>query len=114
MTVPITSPETGLVRDAQIFVAVLGCSNYTYAEATWTQKLEDWISSHVRTFQFFGAVPKVLVCDNLKSAVHKPHRYAPDINRTYQDLATHYGLVILPARVKKPKDRQKRKKESKW
>ena len=61
MTVPITSLETGLVRDAQIFVAVLGCSNYTYAEATWTQQLEDWIMSHARAFQFFGAVPEIVV-----------------------------------------------------
>ncbi len=107
MTVPITSLETGLVRDAQIFVAVLGCSNYTYAEATWTQQLEDWIMSHARAFQFFGAVPEIVVCDNLRSGVKKAHRYDPEINRTYQDLAQHYGVAIVPARVRKPKDKAK-------
>ena len=86
-------------------MAVLGCSNYTFAEATWTQKLNDWIGSHRRAFEFFGAVPRVVVPDNLKGAVRKAHRYDPDLNPTYRDLAVHYDIVVLPARVRKPRDK---------
>jgi transposase len=106
-TVPVTDPETGDVRLAQVFVAVLGCSNYTFAEATWTQALPDWIGSHQRAFHFFGAVPELVVPDNLKSGVSRAHRYEPDLNPTYQDLATHYGVAVLPARVRRPRDKAK-------
>ncbi len=98
---------TGEVREAQIFVAVLGASNYTYAEATWTQSLSDWIGAHARTFAFLGGVPNIVVPDNLKSGVTRAHRYEPDINPTYQDLAAHYGVAVLPARVRKPRDKAK-------
>ena len=80
-TVPITNPKSGQVRQAQIFVGVLGCSNYTYAEATWTQGLEDWIASHVRCFEFMGGVPRVVVPDNLKSGVSKACFYEPKSTR---------------------------------
>ena len=73
------------MRDAQIFVAVLGASSYTYAEATWTQSLPDWISSHIRALEFFGGATEILVRDNLKSAVIKPHLYEPELNPTYQE-----------------------------
>ncbi|MCP4204977.1 MAG: IS21 family transposase, partial [bacterium] len=106
-TVPITDPATGETHQAEIFVAVLGASNYTYAEATRSQKLPDWIGSHVRTFEFLGGVSELVIPDNLKSAVDKPCRYEPDVNRTYQDLATHYSTAVLPARVRKPKDKAK-------
>ncbi|MCP4967605.1 MAG: IS21 family transposase, partial [bacterium] len=106
-TVPITDPSTGETHEAQIFVAVLGASNYTYAEATRSQKLPDWIGSHVRTFEFLGGVTEVVVPDNLKSGVDKPCRYEPDLNRTYQELATHYSTAVIPARVRKPKDKAK-------
>lgn len=106
-TVPITEAETGQVRQAQIFVAVLGCSNYTYCEATFTQSLPDWIGSHQRAFHFFGGVPDMVVPDNLKAGVTKAHRYEPDLNPTYQDLAAHYGVAIVPARVRKPRDKAK-------
>jgi transposase len=76
----IVDPETGVVRDAEIFVAVLGASNYTYAEATWTQTLPDWIEAHVRMFRFLGGVPRLVVPDNLKSGVHKASFYEPEIN----------------------------------
>ena len=98
---------TGEIREAQIFVAVMGASNYTYAEATWTQSLPDWIGSHQRTFTFLGGVPEIIVPDNLRSAVSKAHRYEPDINPTYQDLAIHYGVAVVPARVRRPKDKAK-------
>jgi transposase len=98
---------TGEIRLAQVFVAVLGASNYTYAEATWTQQLPDWIGAHVRAFAFFGGVPEVLVPDNLKSGVTKAHRYEPDLNPTYADLAQHYGVAVLPARSRKPRDKAK-------
>ncbi len=98
---------TGEICAAQVFVAVLGASNYTYAEATWTQQLPDWIGAHVRAFAFFGGVPELLIPDNLKSGVTKAHRYEPDLNPTYADLAQHYGVAVLPARSRKPRDKAK-------
>jgi transposase len=106
-TVPIQNPKTGLVHQAEIFVAVLGMSNYTYAEATWDQKLQNWVGSHINAFEFFGGIPRLLVPDNLKSGVTKPNRYDPDINPTYYEMASHYNTAILPARVRKPKDKAK-------
>jgi len=106
-TVPVVDATTGEARDAQIFVAVLGASNYTYAEATWTQSLPDWIGSHQRALGFFGGVPALLVPDNLRAGVTKADRYAPEPNATYQELARHYGTAILPARPHKPKDKAK-------
>jgi len=106
-TVPVYDLYTNKMRQAQIFVAVLGASNYTYAEATWSQSLPDWIASHSRSFIFFGGVPRVLVPDNLKAGVKKASFYEPDINPTYLDLANHYATVVIPARVRKPKDKAK-------
>ena len=106
-TVPIIDRATGEIREAQIFVAVLGASNYTYAEATWSQSLPDWIGSHVRCLHFLGGVPELVVPDNLRSGVSKAHRYEPDTNPTYQDMASHYGVAVLPARVRKPRDKAK-------
>ena len=106
-TVPVADPATGELRQAQIFVAVLGASNYTYAEATWTQSLPDWIAAHQRAFLFFGGVAELIVPDNLKSGVDRAHRYEPDLNATYAEMAAHYGTVIMPARVRKPRDNAK-------
>ena len=106
-TVEVLERSTGEVKQAQIFVAVLGASSYTFAEATWSQQLPDWIGSHVRAFHFFGGVPEVIVPDNLKSAVNKAHRYEPDLNPTYADMASHYGTAVMPARVRRPKDKAK-------
>ena len=106
-TVPIINPQTREVRTAQVFVAVLGASNYTYAEATWSQSLRDWLSSHVRTFEFFGGIPEMVVPDNLRSGVSKACRYDPELNPSYQQLAEHYQVAILPARPYKPKDKSK-------
>lgn len=106
-TLPVIDPRTGEIRSAQIFVAVLGASNYTYAEATWSQSLPDWIGSHQRCFSFFGGLPELVVPDNLRSGVTKAHRYEPDLNPTYLEMATHYGVAIVPARVRKPKDKAK-------
>ena len=106
-TMPITNPQTGEVTQAQIFVAVLGASNYTFAEATLTQSLPDWIGSHIRCFAFLGGVPRLVVPDNLKSGVTSPCRYEPDINPTYLKLANHYGVAVVPARVRKPRDKAK-------
>jgi transposase len=99
--------STGELREAQIFIATLGASNYFYVEATWTQSLPDWIGSHRRTFEFLGGVPEIVVVDNLKSGVQKAHRYEPDVNPSYQDMAMHYGVAIFPARVATPKDKAK-------
>jgi transposase len=104
-TVPVFDGEK--VREAQIFVAVLGASNYTYAEATWTQTLPDWIGAHVRAFEFFKGAVEIVVPDNLRSGVTKPCRYEPVLNATYEDLLTHYGTVAIPARVRKPKDKSR-------
>ena len=106
-TVPVVDRFTGEIREAQIFVAVLGASNYTYAEATWTQGLPDWIGSHQRCFQYLGGVPEIVVPDNLRSGVSKAHRYEPDTNPTYQDMASHYGVAVLPTRVRRPRDKAK-------
>lgn len=107
-TMPVViDSSTGELGEAQIFVATLGASNYTYAEASWTQTLPDWIQSHVNAFEFFEGCPEIVVPDNLKSGVHKSHLYEPDINPTYQDMATYYGIAIIPARVCTPKDKAK-------
>lgn len=106
-TIPIVNPDTGEVCQAQIFVATWGASNYTYAEATRTQRKADWIQSHVNAFEYFGGTPDVLVPDNLKSAVSKACRYEPVINDSYQHLARHYKTAIIPARPYKPKDKAK-------
>jgi transposase len=103
----IVDPGTGVVREAEIFVAVLGASNYTYAEATWSQTLPDWIEAHVRMFRFLGGVPRLVVPDNLKSGVHKASFYEPEINRSYGMMAAHYDVGILPARPRKPRDKAK-------
>lgn len=106
-TVAVTDRHSGAVRAAQIFVAVLGASSYTYAEATDTQTLADWIGSQVRALEFFGGVPEIIVPDNLKSAVARACRYEPDLNPTYRDFAQHYQVAIMPARVRHPRDKAK-------
>lgn len=107
-TVSIFNPETGKIElDAQIFIAAMGASNYSYVEATASQSLPDWIKSHIRALEFFGGVPQILVPDNLKSGVTSPCRYEPDINPTYLDLARHYNTTVIPARPGKPKDKAK-------
>jgi len=105
MTMPVTDPRTGARRQAQIFVATMGASYYTYAEATRTQTLPDFIGSHTRAFAFFGGVSSLLVPDNLKSAVSRACRYDPDLNPTYLRCAEHYNTAILPARPVHPKDK---------
>jgi len=106
-TVAVHDPLSGGIRQAQIFVAVLGASSYTYAEATWSQELPDWIGAHVRAFTYFGGVPEIVVPDNLKGSVSRAHRYEPDLNPTYQEMAAHYGVAVVPARVRKPRDKAK-------
>lgn len=105
--VPITDPVTGVVTPAPLFVAVLGASNFTYAEVLPAQTLPHWIAAHVRTFAFLGGVPAILVPDNLRAAVTEAHRYEPVLNPTYQELAAHYGCAIVPARPRKPRDKAK-------
>lgn len=106
-TMAVVEPETGEVREVQIFVATWGASNYLYVEGHEAQSLPHWIGGHVRALTFFGVVPEVLVPDNLKAGVKSPHRYEPDINPTYQKFAEHYGVAVVPARSKKPKDKAK-------
>ncbi len=106
-TMDVIDGATGEVRAAQVFVAALGASNYTYAEARWTQALPDWIGCHVGAFAFFGGVARQIVCDNLKSGVTATCRYEPGISRTYQEMAGHYGTAVLPGRVRRPRDKAK-------
>jgi len=94
---------TGEILTAELFVAVLGASSLTYAEATWTQSLPDWIGAHTRAFSYFGGVTAIIVSDNLKSGITKACFYEPNVNRTYQEMADHYDTAIVPARPKKPK-----------
>jgi len=106
-TVAVFDQTNSTERPAHIFVAALGASNYTYAEARWSEGLGDWVRAHVNALATIGGVPKVVVCDNLRAGVTRPSRYEPGINRTYQDLAEHYGFAVLPARVRKPRDKAK-------
>ncbi len=106
-TIPIHSAESGEVHGAAVFVAVLGASSYTFAEATAGQDLQNWVGSHQRAFEFFGGVTEVVVPDNLKSAVTHPSYYEPDLNPTYRDLGEHYGVAIIPARPYRARDKAK-------
>jgi transposase len=103
----LINPTTGEPIPVELFVAVLGASNLTFAEATWTQSLADWTGSHTRAFEYFGGVTELTVSDNLKSGITKACFYEAQVNRTYRDMARHYGTTVLPARPKKPKDKAK-------
>lgn len=107
LTMDIVDRHSGEVQAAEIFVAALGASHYTYLEASLTQTLADWLGAHVRAFEYFEGVTRAIVPDNLKSAVRRACRYEPDLNPSYQDFAEHYGVAILPARVRKPRDKAK-------
>ncbi len=98
---------TGEVRRAEIFVAVLGASSYTFAEATWTQSLPDWIAAHVAMLAFIGGAPRQIVSDNLRAGITRACFYEPLVNRTYADMASHYGTAVVPARPYKPRDKAK-------
>ena len=101
----LVDPRTGEVRRVELFVAVLGASSFTYAEATATQQLADWVDAHTRMVEYFGGTTALWVPDQLKSAITRPCRYEPGVNRTYEDLAAHYGAVVVPARPRKPRDK---------
>jgi transposase len=106
-TIPITDPATGEIRPAQLFVAVLGASSYTYAEATPSQELPHWIAAHVHAFSFLGGASRLIVPDNLRAGVTRAHRYEPEINPTYAEMAAHYSAGVIPARPRKPRDKAK-------
>lgn len=106
-TMPVINPATGEVREAHMFVGTLGASNYTFTEPTFSMDLRSWINSHVRAFEFFGGVPELLVPDNTKTGVTNPCRYEPDLNPTYDEMARHYGIAVLPTRPWKPRDKAK-------
>lgn len=103
----LIDPSTGESVEVELFVAVLGASNYTYAEVTRTQRGRDWIASHVRTYEYFGGVPRGTVCDQLKSGIIRSCRYEPEVQRTYEELARHYGTTVMAARPRKPRDKAK-------
>ena len=101
----LVDPRTGEVRRVELFVTVLGASSLTYAEATATQQLPDWVDAHVRMVEYFDGTTALWVPDQLRSAITRPCRYEPGVSRTYEDLAAHYGAVVVPARPRKPKDK---------
>lgn len=103
----VTDPSTGEVQDVELFVAVLGASNFTFAEATRSQRIADFVRSHVHAFEYFGGVPRITVPDQLRSAVRVPSRYEPTIAKTYAELGRHYDTAIVPARPAKPRDKAK-------
>jgi len=105
--IEVRNPLTGEIKEAEIFVAVLGASNYTYAEALDSQDIPSWINAHIHAFEYFGGVARITIPDNLKSGVSRTCRYEPDLSPTYQDMAEHYGTAVIPARVAKPKDKAK-------
>jgi len=100
--IQIRNPATGVITLAELFVAVMGASNYIYAEAMPSQELPFWIQGHINCFEYMGACPELAVCDNLWSAVSKSHRYEPNINATFEEMGAHYRVAILPARARKP------------
>jgi len=106
-TVPVIDPVTREKREAQIFVAVLGASSYTYTEVSWSQDLSSWIGVHCRALEFFGGVPEIIVPDNRKAGVKHSSHYEPDLNPTYQEMAGHYGVAVIPARPRKARDKAK-------
>ena len=106
-TVEVADRQTGEIREAKVFVGVLAASNHTFVDVTLTRSLPDWTASHVRMFEFWGGVPELVIPDNEKAAVRRASRYEPDVNRTYQDLAAHYGTAVLPARPRSPQDKAK-------
>lgn len=97
--------DTGEVIPAHIFVSALGTSYYPYVEAFRSENLENWIITHVHAFEYYRGVPKMIVPDNLKTGVKRACNYDPELNRTYYEMAEHYGTAIVPARIRKPKDK---------
>lgn len=106
-TIDVIDPRTGEAHPMKLFVAAMGASSYIFATARPSESLSDWISCHVEMLEAFDGAPAIFVCDNLKAGVTRPDRYEPTINRTYQDLARHYGVAVIPARPYKPKDKAK-------
>jgi len=105
LTMQIIDPHTGEIHKAEIFVGVIGASGLIYTEAHWNQSLAHWTQAHVRMFNFFGGVPEIIIPDNLKAGVTSPCYYEPDTNPTYHELAEHYGVAVIPARVRRPRDK---------
>jgi len=106
-TIPVHDPNSGEIWPASLFVMVLGASSYTYAEATRDQQLTAWLSSHIHAFEYFGGVPRLVVPDNPRTGVSRACRYDPDLNPTYQEMAMHYGVGVVPARPYRPRDKAK-------
>ena len=102
-TIPIHNREGGETLKGHLFVAVLGASSYTYAEVTADEQMDNWLGAHMQAFEFFGDAPKLIVPDNAKTGVNKACRYDPDLNPTYQEIALHYGVGVVPARPNKPR-----------
>jgi len=105
MTASVVDPGTGEICKAEVFIGVVGANGLIYAEAHWQQTIPNWARAHVRMFEYFGGFPELIVPDNLKAGVKSPDFYDPDLTPTYHELAVHYGTAVVPARVKKPRDK---------
>ncbi len=103
----MSNPHTGEIRQAQLFVAVLGASNYTFAVATGAQTAADWINAHIQALTYIAGCPELIVCDNARALIANPDRYEPQVGRLYAEFAAHYGCAVLPARPYKPQDKGK-------
>jgi transposase len=105
--ISLINPHTGELIPTQLFVGALGASSYTFATATLTQQLPDWLDCHVRMYEYYGGVSALTICDNLRAGVTRPDRYEAELNASYRELATHYGTCVIPTRVRKPRDKGK-------
>ena len=106
-TLVVIDSASDEIRRAQVFVATLGASSYTYAEATWTQTAADWLGTHCRALAYFGGCPEIVVPDNARALIADPDRYEPSLGRAYQEWAEHYGCAVIPARPYRPQDKAK-------
>ena len=104
-TIPLYDKRTTEITPASLFVATLGASTYTFARATLSQDLGNWVESHVAAFEYYQGTPRLIVPDNPRTGVDRACRYEPDLNRTYHEMATHYGVAVMPARPRKPRDK---------
>ncbi|WP_185181243.1 IS21 family transposase [Mycoavidus sp. B2-EB] len=106
-TIAVSNPHTGEISQAQLFVAVLGASNYTFAVATGSQTAADWINAHIQALTYIGGCPELIVCDNARALIAHPDWYEPQVEHLYAEFAAHYGCAVLPARPYKPQDKGK-------
>lgn len=107
MKMPIVDPHTGEVAEASVFVMALGASSFAFVQACSDQSLRQWVGGHIGAVEYYGGSLQIFVPDNAKTAVIRPCRYEPELHPSYKEMASHYGAVVIPARVRRPKDKAK-------